>query len=187
MIKIMSQAIPSQLEGLPSERLQYAAGGLVFRRDAPVDWLHFVKRGLVHLLRYKADGGLTVLQRAEPGYFLAEASLFSPTYHCDAVAITPTELVRFPKSAVLSALAADPNFALSWVQYLSREMQRMRSRAELLSLKKVSDRFEAWLELRGCVMPEKGQWVSVAREIGVSPEALYRYLAANRRAPPSAS
>jgi hypothetical protein len=63
----------------------------------------------------------------------------------------------------------------------------MRSRAELLSLKKVSDRFEAWLELRGCVMPEKGQWVSVAREIGVSPEALYRYLAANRRAPPSAS
>jgi hypothetical protein len=58
------------------------------------------------------------------------------------------------------------------VQYLSREMQRMRSRAELLSMKKLSDRLNAWLELRDGAMPGKGQWVSVAREIGVSTEAL---------------
>ena len=183
MIPIMSKEMLERFEHLPLERVALAAGDTVFRRDDAVEWLHFVERGLVHLLRFKADGSVTVLQRAEAGYFLAEASIFSPAYHCDAGAVTDAELVRAPKAAVLAALKTDPEFAANWAQYLSHEVQRTRSRAELLSLRKLSDRLDAWLELRNGGLPEKGQWISVAREIGVSPEALYRHLAARRTGP----
>jgi len=180
MIQIMSNQIAERFRALPSEHHDYVPGDLVFRRDGPVEWLHFVDRGLVHLLRYKADGGMTVLQRAEANYFLAEASLFSPSYHCDAQAITAASLTRFRKSAVIAALNSDPELAAEWAKYLSREVQRTRARAELLALRKLSDRLDAWLEIGDRVLPEKGQWISVAREIGVSPEALYRHLAATR-------
>ena len=186
MIEIMSTSLPEQFEHLPAELLELRGGDHVFRRDGAVHWLHFVLSGTVHLRRYKADGGITVLQRAEAGYFLAEASLFSPAYHCDAIVITDAQLARFPKCAVLNALKTNPEFALGWAQYLSREVQRTRSRAELLSLRRLSERMDAWMELRDGDFPEKGQWVSVAREIGVSPEALYRYLAGRRGTHPAA-
>lgn len=180
MIAIMSPDLTEQFAALPSERRSYAAGEQLFGRDTRVEWLHYVERGLIHLVRYKADGTMTVLQRAEAGYFLAEASLFSATYHCDGCAIAPTDVIRFPKPAVLAALGNRPDFAAAWSHYLSREVQRSRARAELLSLRRLSDRLDAWLDSRGGELPPKGQWVSVAREIGVSPEALYRYLGSSR-------
>jgi hypothetical protein len=45
-------------------------------------------------------------------------------------------------------------------------------------MRRVSDRLDAWLELHG--EPEKGEWIRVADQIGVSPPALYRELARRR-------
>ena len=182
MIVIMLKPLQRFLAGLPCDPKDFRSGELVFRRGSPVEWLHFMESGTVHLLRYKEDGGVIVLQRAEAGYFLAEASLFSPHYHCDASAISPSRVARYPKREVIAAMRANPEFSSAWAQYLSKEVQRTRARAEILSLRRLDDRLSAWLAARDGDMPAKGAWAGVAKEIGVSPEALYRFLASRRAA-----
>ena len=63
-----------------------------------------------------------------------------------------------------------------WAGYLAHEVERAQLHAEILSLKTVKARLDAWITWNG-ELPEKGRWRSVAAEIGVSPEAIYRELA----------
>ena len=185
MIRIMVEEVLGRLAGLRSEVRTYEPSALVFRRDSPVEWLHLIEQGSVNLLRYKADGSVVVLQRADEGYFLAEASLFSSVYHCDAVAMAASRVRRFPKPQVIEALRSDCGFASAWAEYLSREVQRVRARAEILSLRRLDDRLEAWLATRGGELPPKGSWAGLARDLGVSPEALYRHLAQRKARSPT--
>ena len=60
----------------------------------------------------------------------------------------------------------------------ARELQTLRTRIEIMRLRKVADRLDAYLELYG--PPEEGGWVRVADWIGVTPPALYRELAKRR-------
>src|SRR3954469_10683504 len=82
MIEIMSR---SPFDGLAIHRRKFAPGHVLFERGTPVQAMYRVVDGLVELVRYGADGAKLVLQRAGPGAVVAEASLFSASYHCDAV------------------------------------------------------------------------------------------------------
>ncbi len=55
-------------------------------------------------------------------------------------------------------------------------------RAEILSLRTVAARLDAWTAANHDRLPEKGAWKTLAAELATSPEALYRELA-RRRAP----
>ncbi|SFI57623.1 hypothetical protein SAMN05216525_110176 [Bradyrhizobium sp. Gha] len=48
-----------------------------------------------------------------------------------------------------------------------------------LSMKTVAARLDAWIEWNG-KLPPKGEWVSLAAELAVSPEALYREIGRRR-------
>jgi len=110
---------------------------------------------------------------------LAEASLFASTYHCDAIARMNAEIAIMPRVTFLSALCKQPDAALSLIETHAKEVQAQRSRIEILRLRWVSDRLDAWLELHG--EPPTGEWIRVADQIGVSPPALYRELARRRK------
>jgi CRP-like cAMP-binding protein len=84
-----------------------------------------------------------------------------------------------PKRGLLGRLRNEPDFAQAWAAHLAREIQIMRFRSEVLSLKTVASRLDAWLAWQG-ELPLKGQWKEVANQIGVSPEALYREMAKRR-------
>jgi CRP-like cAMP-binding protein len=122
-----------------------------------------------------------VLQRARANSVLAEASLFSERYHCDALAVAPTRTLAIGKAAMRAAIESDPRFAAGWAAYLAREVQKTRLRAEILSLRTVAERLDAWIAANDGRPPVKGEWKTVASEIGTSAEALYRE-AARRRA-----
>ena len=77
-------------------------------------------------------------------------------------------------------LAKSPEFSNVWSNYLAQELQRSRLRSEILSLKTVAGRLDAWIAWNGRDAPEKGEWKLLASEIGVSPEALYREIAKRR-------
>jgi len=55
-----------------------------------------------------------------------------------------------------------------------------RLRAEILSLKTVRERLDAWFGCNGEALPAKGTRKTVANEIGTSPEALCRELSRRR-------
>jgi CRP-like cAMP-binding protein len=174
MIAVMSDLF-SHLATMASGRRKVSPGEVLFHREDPVVVLHLVVAGLVHLVRHKADGGTSVLQKAQEGSILAEASVFSDSYHCDAVAAAETATVCIPAAEVRRRIERDIQFSCLWTRHLALELQSARSRAEVMSLKSVGARLDAWI-VWNRVLPPKGQWKRVAEEIGVSPEALYREL-----------
>lgn len=158
-----------------------AEGGLLFHRGDRVANLFLVLDGTVELARHHVDGETVVLQRAGRHEILAEASVFSEHYHCDASAAAPSIVLAVPMTAVRAQLAQSPEFSAAWAEYLAHQVQEARLRSEILSLKTVARRLDAWLLSHGRRVPEKGEWKTLAHQIGVSPEALYRELA--RRKP----
>ena len=135
----------------------------------------------VHLVRLQSGGEHLILQRARSDAILAEASLFSDRYHCDAVAVMPTRTLAISKPAMRDALNGSPTLAANWAAYLAHEVQKARLRAEILSLRTVADRLDAWIAANDGRLPIKGEWKTVAAEIGTSAEALYREIAKRRR------
>jgi len=154
-------------------------GEVLFRREDRIKSMYFVRSGEVALERPLADGTSLTLHCAKAGSALAEASLFADTYHCDAVARTPSQVAVIRREDFLSALKDRPTATLSLIETHARELQAQRSRIEIMRLRRVSDRLDAWLDIHGT--PAKGEWIRVADQIGVSPPALYRELALRRR------
>jgi len=181
MIAIMSKPFAHYLEELPERLLQFSATEMVLHSGAPVESLFVVRHGLVHLQRFQADGGAVVLQRAAVGAILAEASVFSGEYHCAAVVIIDAELCAYPLSEVQALLAAEPKAMRAYARHLADEVREARKRAEILALKTVKARLEAWLTWSDGSLPARGAWHRVADEIGISKEALYRELSKRRR------
>ncbi|MEJ6389790.1 Crp/Fnr family transcriptional regulator [Gymnodinialimonas sp. 2307UL20-7] len=153
-------------------------GAVLFRQEDRVKFMYLVRKGAVALERPMQDGTALTLHIATAGNALAEASLFAETYHCDAVVRTSAEVTVVRRPDFLSALRDEPGAALSLIETHAREVQVQRARIEILRLRRVSERLDAWLELHG--EPEKGEWIKVADQIGVSPPALYRELARRR-------
>lgn len=177
----MRQSFFEHLVKLPHQIRLYGAGALIFERNEPVVEYFAVRAGKALLLRRQLDGTEVILQRAEKGMVLAEASLNTPIYHCSANAISNLELFVFKKKNIEKLLESDPEVSRSLIVHLAKEVQNTRRRAEIISLKTVSDRLTAWLVWHDDILPPKGDWYQVANEIGVSPEALYRELAKRRK------
>ena len=180
MIAIMSGTPAELLSKLKGHDAKLAAGAIVFRAGDPVVSLFLVNAGMVRLVRTLPHGLELTLQRAGAGAILAEASLFADRYHCDAVA-SENSIVRIVSLREAKiALSKDSALALALARDLSVEVQRIRAHAEILSLKTVAERIDAWLAMNGGALPAKGRWRQVASDIGVTPEALYRELALRR-------
>ena len=180
MIAIMFPRHIAQLLGGSDRDVAFRDGQRIFGVADAVQFLFVVREGGVVLVRRQRGGSSLVLQRVAPGGLLAEASLFAQRYHCEAVACGPTLLARIPRSRVVDEQLGDPSWLRDFAAHLASEVQRARARAELLSLKKVDERVDAWLALHGKAMPGRGQWIDWASELGITPEALYRELARRR-------
>jgi len=183
MITIMLCKLIADLRPLGKRTRNLGAGEFLFNRDDQVRSLFLVEDGEVHLVRFQADGSQLVLQRAIAHHAVAEASVFSAVYHCDAVAVIPSRIIEIERSQFRAELLANEQLAEAWNQYLAREVQTTRLRAEILSLKTVASRLDAWLSLHSGQLSEKGEWKILATQIGVTPEALYREIAKRSWAP----
>jgi CRP-like cAMP-binding protein len=180
MIWIMSRPLVDLLSALGVRRRRVPVRGMVFRSKQPVRSLFIVESGSVQLTRTLAHGAEVTLQRALAGQVLAEASIFSDHYHCDAVALEDCVLRMVPLRKLHAALQSEAELNSALMRHLAHALQQARSQAEILALKTIDARIEAWKSLHGGALPPKGQWRTLATHIGVSPEALYRELARRR-------
>ena len=183
MIEIMSDHWLHFFDGSPVRTLD--AGETLFRRGDKVVWAFLVREGKISLRRALQDGGLLTLHTANEAELVAEASLFADRYHCDAVAEVPATVSLIPKTELMGHLVGSETsdqLSVKAFESTARELQNLRTRIEIMRLRKVADRLDAYLELYGS--PEIGGWVHVADWIGVSPPALYRELAERRAKQP---
>ncbi len=163
------------------------AGESLFRLGDRSIGLVEVVAGRVRLARVDRSGREIVLYVAAPGDTIAEASLFSPRYHCDAIASTEATVRIYPKPALLSAFADDPKAAQAFAAMLAHQVMTLRTRLEQRNIRSARERVRHFLALH---VGEDGRTINlggaplkeIAAEIGLTHEALYRTLSALERA-----
>ena len=178
--------LASQLKELLPEAVQTLCkmtsvkkGSLLFQTGKKPELMFFVLSGEVTLERLSHHGDPVVLQRTRYG-FVSEASLQSPKYHCDGRVVANSEIIQIPLSELADALNSDSAFAARWIRMLNQEVKRLRLQCERLCMKSVKDRVLHLIHTEG----KNGQYQvttglkSLAGELGVTHEALYRTLAA---------
>lgn len=179
MITIMSE-LRSMIEVHERGRLVLAAGGMLFGLGDSIERLHFVLSGEIVLERHSSSGLRLVLQRARAGDVLAEPSIFAERYHCSAMATSDATVAYAPVEAIRSQVLKSTLALERLARQFARDVQSARFRAEILSLRRLSDRLDVWLDTKGGVLPDRGSWVALAADLAVTPEALYRELAKRR-------
>jgi len=180
MIAIMSTDIVNSIQALRGSHIALEQDTRLFCQGDFVQAVYIVEDGLIELMRPHADGRNLLLQRASRHSVLAEASIYTDTYHCDAIVCQTSQVYRVAKEDFLAHFNSHPQFAHQWAAYLAKSVQSARFRSEMLTLKTISERLDAWLSWPTNTLPKKGHWRSLAAELGVSQEALYRELAKRR-------
>ena len=121
--------LPAAIRATGIERL-LDAGETLFRQGSRTVGLYKVISGKVRLVRAERSGREAVLHSAGPGQTIAEASLFSSTYHCDAIATTHAVVRLYPKAAILNGFKRNPGFAEAFMAMLARQIMDLRTSLE---------------------------------------------------------
>ena len=180
----MNIYIPELLRDLlPKELLEqchahhFEKGAYLFHHGKKPEYMFFIVSGEAVLTRTSSYGEPTILQRCRGG-FISEASLLVDAYHCDAIATQSGHAIAIPIKSLRDSLV-DSRFSMKWVQLLSREIVRLRTQSERLGLKDIKSKLIHLIETEGKkgVLPLQSDYKSLASEIGVTHEALYRTMA----------
>jgi CRP-like cAMP-binding protein len=157
------------------------AGQTLFWAGTRPAGLYEVVKGKIRLVRLDRSGREAILQLAQAGDVLAEASLFSSAYHCDAVASTDATVRLYPKSALLTELERNPKLLLAFSAMLARQVMTLRTRLEGRNIHSARDRVRHYLTVNadatGRSVTLSGTVKDLAAELGLTHEALYRTLA----------
>jgi len=168
------------------ERRSLARDDVLFKQGDKVTAIYFVEAGRLRLERRTFDGRVLVLGITTAGRFFVEAALFSDMFHCDAVATEPTQVCVYPKGAVLNALRADPENAMSFLALVAHQVIELRQRLELMKVRSAKERVMLYLDLNaepdGRTVNLRSQLQDIASELGLTREVLYRTLASLERA-----
>ena len=183
MIRIMFETLLANVAG--ARVLSLGTGEMAFRQGEPARAIFQVRDGSVALVRHLADGALLTLATATSGQTFAEASLFAERYHCDAIARSKSEVLVVPSDALRGRLAANPDQAIQFAEFLAGQVRELRARLEIQRIKKAPERLLAWLRWRAqgkSSFQATDAWSRVASELALSQEALYRALSALEKA-----
>ncbi len=157
------------------------AGQTLFRRGNRTSGPYEIVEGQVRLVRVDHAGKEAVLHVAMAGDTMAEASLFSASYHCDAIATTDAVVRLYPKAAVLAEFDRNPKAARKFAAVLARQVMTLRTRLEQRNIRGARERVRHYLAVNvdpdGRTVALSGTLKDVASELGLTHEALYRTLA----------
>lgn len=172
--------IPPSIRKASIERT-LQAGQTLFRMGSRTRGLYELVSGNVRLVRVNSTGREAVLFVASPGDTLAEASLFSARYHCDAIASTCAIVRLYPKLTILAAFERDPKAAQAFTAMLARQVMSLRTRLQLLNIRSARHRIRDYLVLNagpvGSTVALPGTLKDLAADLGLTHETLYRTLA----------
>ena len=174
--ELLKELLPKGLLG-QCHAHHFEKGDYLFQQGKKPEYMFFIVSGETVLTRISSHGEPTILQRCKGG-FVSEASLLVDAYHCDAIATHNGQAITLPIKSLRDALA-DSKFSMKWVQLLSKEIMRLRTQSERLGLKDIRSKLIHLIETEGKqgVLILQSDLKSMASEIGVTHEALYRAIA----------
>ena len=174
--ELLKELLPKGLLG-QCHAHHFEKGDYLFHQGKKPEYMFFIVSGEAVLTRISSHGEPTILQRCKGG-FVSEASLLVDAYHCDAIATHNGQAITLHIKSLRDALA-DSKFSMKWVQLLSKEIMRLRTQSERLGLKDIRSKLIHLIETEGKqgVLILQSDLKSMASEIGVTHEALYRAIA----------
>ncbi|WP_215384350.1 Crp/Fnr family transcriptional regulator [Polynucleobacter sp. AP-Kolm-20A-A1] len=174
--ELLKELLPKGLLG-QCHAHHFEKGDYLFHQGKKPEYMFFIVSGEAVLTRISSHGEPTTLQRCKGG-FVSEASLLVDAYHCDVIATHNGQAITLPIKSLREALA-DSKFSMKWVQLLSKEIMRLRTQSERLGLKDIRSKLIHLIETEGKqgVLTLQSDFKSMASEIGVTHEALYRAIA----------
>ncbi len=156
-------------------------GQALFRSGDRTAGLYEVVKGKVRLVRVDRSGHEAILQVAMTGDTLAEASLFSPTYHCDAFAVGDTIVRLYSKPVLFAEFKRNPATLQAFTVMLAQQVMALRTVLQRRAIRSARDRVRHFLTLNvgtdGRTVRLRGTLKELAAELGLTHEALYRALA----------
>ena len=172
--------VPPSLRSASSV-LSFSPGAVVFLQGSRAAGFYEVLSGRVRMERPTVTGKQVTLYVARAGDFLAEASLFSDVYHCDATALVQSYVRVYPKQDVLAEFERSGEFAKAFTGMVSRSLIAVRERNERLMLHSARDRIRHFLALNASGEDQSvvinGPIKDLASGLGLTHEVLYRSLA----------
>ena len=149
-------------------------GDVLFRQDQATSGLYRVLAGCVTLRRTSLGGEVLTLHRAVSGGYFAEASVFSDTYHCEAICTEAGSVLKIAKNAISATMLSNPEFSAGFTRLLAVQVQQYRAHIELLAIRSAKERVLAAYEADylATTIPE------FASRINLTHEACYRALRA---------
>jgi CRP/FNR family transcriptional regulator len=180
--------------GLPPEQLDKVTniaversvgrGESIFFEGDPGDGFYMVAEGQVKIFKMSLDGKEQILHIFGPGEPFGEVPVFhGQPFPANAMALTRTRLLFFPRRQFVALVTEHPSLALNLLAMLSLRLRRFAAQIESLSLKEVPGRLAAYLlylaEEQGSTTQvtldiPKGQLASL---LGTIPETLSRIFA----------
>ncbi len=157
------------------------SGQPLFRTGQRPVGLYEIVSGKVRLVRVDRTGRETVLYSANAGDTIAEASLFSKSYHCDAIATTPARVRLYPKEAIFAEFKRNPEAARAFMARLANQLMEVRTRLERRNINSARERVRHYLALNvgadGRTVKLPGTLKELAADLGLTHEAMYRTFA----------
>jgi len=157
------------------------AGRTLFRAGQRPVGLYEVISGRVRLLRVDRAGRETVLYSANAGDTIAEASLFSKSYHCDAIATTPARVRLYPKDAIFAEFNSNPDAARAFMARLANQLMEVRTRLQRRNIHSARERLQHYFAVNvgadGRTVRLAGTVKELAADLGLTHEVVYRTLA----------
>lgn len=167
--------LPSPFDTLDEQslsRMLFATGEHVFRQGDATKGIFFVGSGSICLTRTTESGNAVSIYHAQAGDMFAEASMYSDHYHCDAVCVAPSEVVRISKQAILLRQRQDATFSEAITKRLAMQVQDYRQLLTLHAVKSANERVLLAVALGKLT----GSVTQFASQIGLTKEACYRAL-----------
>ncbi len=181
-------------QGLPNDQLQTIAeitvskeltkGSTVFFEGDEATGFYMVSSGKVKIFKMSMDGREQILHIFGRGEPFGEVPVFhGHPFPANAVTLTKTSLLFFPRREFVDLVSNTPSLALSMLAMLSLRLRRFASQIESLSLKEVPGRLAAYLVYLSEEQKNNDQVVldipkgQLASLLGTSPETLSRIFA----------
>jgi CRP/FNR family transcriptional regulator len=168
----------SRLEGISRKR-DLRKNTCVFAPGDATRGFYAVLQGAVRLYRLSEQGKETTLEFAREGSVFAEASLFSDIYHCYAETLTESTLYLIQKDPFLEMIRSNSQFALLWIENLSRNVIQLRHHIEEISIKSSRKRLANYI--RHLAEEQNARIVSIpawrkdiAKHLNMTQETFYR-------------
>lgn len=167
------------LTQLTSTKLLLNKGENLFLQGDRVTNFYHIQTGKIKLMRNAIEGEESLIHVALSGETLAEASLFSNTYHCSAITVMESKITSYKKYDFLQCLEQNPSIMKNLLKIFSRQVRDLRAINEIKNIHSAKGRILAFIKNEMNDSKEVSLNMSlkdIAYKIGLAHETFYREL-----------